>query len=183
VFFLSDVFDLAQSTTFDEGAFQVYQTLGGLMVANATDLGTSNDSTLELAHELRNRLDDFNPSWQLSSGLSMEVLWTVFRPSVPENLEQLEACLQVERLADHFDVLRLTSGAPFKQILSLGQSLADMYRGLKPMDIQLDDQLEVSKHSLTAHEIHSSSSGHTQRYPGSGKPLNRRCSQRRIVFL
>ena len=152
--FLSDVFDLAQSTTFDEGAFQVYQTIGGLMVANATDLGTSNDSTLELAHELRNRLDDFNSSWQLSAGLSMEVLWAIFRPPVPENLGQLEACLQVERLADRFDVVRLASGAPFKQILNLGQSLVDVYKRLKPTDIQIDDQLEVSKHSLTTHEIH-----------------------------
>ena len=123
------------------------------MAANATDLGISTKSTFELVHELRNRLNDFNASWQLSLGLSMEVLWTAFRPSVPENLGQLEACLQVERLGDRFDALRWASGASSTEAGNLRQSIVDMYNKISPTDTQLNKQLDVSNLVLTSCEL------------------------------
>ena len=151
--YLSDIFDLTQSTDFDEGAFQAYQTIGGLIAANPTALGTPNKSTLELAHELRHRLNDFNASWQLSLGLSMEVLWTVFKPPVPENLGQLEACLQLEALGDRFDALRWVSGASLNEIGNLRESVVEMYKRLKPTDTQLDEPLNVGNQIFSICEI------------------------------
>ena len=151
--YLSDILELAQSSTFDEGVFQVYQDLGRLMVANANSARISHRSTNKLAHELQIKLNDFNASWQLSSGLSMEALWTLFRPSVAENAQQLETCLQTEELADRFDALSWVSGASYQEIWNLSQSIADMYNRIKPTDIRLDEHLEVSNHTLTAYGI------------------------------
>ena len=123
------------------------------MAANVTNLEISSKSKFELAHELRNKLNDFNASWQLSLGLSMEVLWNAFRPPVPENLGQLEACLQVEGLGDLFDALMLTSGISLKESGNLRQSIVDMYSQLKPTDTQLDEQLEVNNQIFPTSEI------------------------------
>ncbi len=168
--YLSDIFDLAQSVRFDEGAFQVYQTLGRLIVANAGGSEVFNGSTAELANDLQTALNDFNPSWQLCSGLSMEVLWNAFRPSVAENVQQLEARLEVEELADRFDALRWASDASFEEILILRQSVADMYNKVKPADAQFNEQLEVSKRSLTACKTRLLVLGRTKGYPQSRKP-------------
>lgn len=170
MFYLSEILDLAQSANFDEGAFQAYQAYGRLMIANATGTGMSNGSTADLAYELQNRLNDFNASWQLSSGLSMEILWAVFRPSVAETMQQLEACLEVEKLADRFDTSRTASGASFEDIRILRQSMIDMYNGVKPTDTRFDEKFEVSKRTLTGREIRSSFSGRTKRYPRSRVP-------------
>ena len=148
--YLSDIFDIVQSTSFDEGSFQAYLTSGNLTVARAKNIESTNHSVAELAKEFQKALHDFDAAWQLSSGLSMEALWNVFRPTVAENLQQLAACLRVEELADRFDALRWTSGASYQEIRILGQSLADIYDTIEPREMRFNEQLKVN------HSIHKS---------------------------
>lgn len=183
MFYLSDMFDLAQSANFDEGAFQVYQAFGRSMIANAMGAGTFNDSTANLAYELQNKLHDFNASWQLSSGLSMETLWVIFRPSVAETMQQLEACLEVEELADRFDASRRASGASFEEIRTLRQSIIYMYNRVMPTDTQFIEKFEVSKRTIADGKRRSSLPGRTKRYPRSRELEQRLYNSREYLFL
>lgn len=183
IFYLWGIFDLAQSAIFDEDAFQAYQAIGRVMIANATGAETSSDSTADLAYELQDKLNDFNASWQLSSGLSMGVLWIAFRPSVAETMQQLEACLELEELADRFDASRTASGASFEEIRILRQSITAMYNKLQPEDTQFGKIFEVSTRTLTGGNTRSSFPGRAKRYLRSRKSKQRPYYAPKYLFL
>ena len=126
--YILDVLDLSHSSEFDEGIFQVYQTIGRGMTARA---GLVGNLTAGLASEFDSKLDTFNTSWQLHSGLEMELLWTAFRPVSARNLNQLDSSSQVKKLAKHFDALRWGSGTTVQELCILQRSIIDIYDAIK----------------------------------------------------
>ncbi|KAL8687479.1 MAG: hypothetical protein Q9218_006360 [Villophora microphyllina] len=118
--YLVDLFDLANSSSFDEAVFQVYLALGLTMITQLQPQQIAQN----LAHGLRNGLEQFSSSWQLSSGQSMERIWVTGRPSTPATLLQLERNLQIEKLADRFDNLLWIGDAPLQEMNRLRQSLS-----------------------------------------------------------
>lgn len=81
----------------------------------------------DVARELGTKLDAFNASWQLSSGLCMESLWTAFRPATAKNLSELGFSLHVKRLADRFDALKWSSGASVRELEILQNSIVHIH--------------------------------------------------------
>jgi midasin len=127
LFFLKDVFDLSHSSIFDEGAFQVYQTVGRSIVARIIELRRSESLASQMAHELNLKLNTFNSSWQLYSGVRMEQLWHTFRPAVASSLSQLKYGLQLRELAERFDALKWSSGASVQELDMLRDSIVRMH--------------------------------------------------------
>lgn len=125
--YLVDVFDLSHSSEFDEGTFQTYQTIGKKVSAKASTNGPLGSLTANLATELGSKLDTFKASWQLHSGLGMELLWTNFRPVSARNLTQFEFSIQIEDLANRFDALRWASGASVQELCTLQRSIARIH--------------------------------------------------------
>lgn len=146
--YLLDLFDLSHSSKFDEGTFQAYQTIGRGMVARASIDGPFGNLTTRLASQLGSRLETFNVSWQLHSGLGMELLWTAFKPVSARNIVQLESSNQIKDLANRFDALRWVSGTSVHELCSLQSSIAGIHDAVKsasPLDFR---SLEVRMHSL-----------------------------------
>ena len=136
--YLLDVFDLSHSYKFDEATFQVYQTLGRDLAARSCATGPLTSPTARLASELGSNLDRFNESWQLRSGLGMELIWTAFRPVSAEDLYQLETSNQLRDVADRFDALKWASSTSIEELCSLQRSLAgihDAIRSAAPLDL------------------------------------------------
>ena len=125
--YLVDVLDLSQSPKFDEGIFQVYQTIGRNMASKANTDEPLESLSARLASELGSKLETFNASWQLHTGLGMELLWANFRPVCARNLNQFEFSLQIKDLANRFDALRWGSGASVQRLCSLQMSIAHIY--------------------------------------------------------
>ena len=125
--YLVDVLDISQSSKFDEGTFQVYQTIGRNMASRASTDGSLESLTARLASELGSKLETFNVSWQLHSGLGMESLWANSRPISARNLNQFEFSIQVKDLANRFDALTWGSGASVQELCSLQKSIARIY--------------------------------------------------------
>lgn len=137
--YLLDVFDLSYSSKFDEGTFQAYQTIGRDMASRASTDRLVGSLTARLASELGSKLDTFNVSWQLHSGLGMELLWTAFRPVSARNLHQLELSNQVKDLANRFDALKWGSGTSVQELCSLQRSITRIHEAIEsasPLDLR-----------------------------------------------
>ena len=129
--YLIDLFDLSHFSSFDEGKFQAYQTLGKSLCSGANVNGPLKNLTARLASELGSKLDSFNDSWQLKSGLGMELLWTNFRPVCAMDLEHLESSNQVKDLATRFDAMRWSSGTSIHDLCSLQGSMVRMHDAIR----------------------------------------------------
>lgn len=140
LYYLKDVFELAHSANFDEGVFQVYQTMGRSLCAQARRLG---NPASDISRELSTKLDAFNPSWQLSSGLGMESLWTAFRPATAKDLPQLDSSLLVKGLADRFDAAKWSSGASVRELETLQISMVQIHDVINTTSFPKSGPLDV----------------------------------------
>ncbi|KAL8774243.1 MAG: hypothetical protein Q9209_000994 [Squamulea sp. 1 TL-2023] len=129
--FLSDIFDIAHSNNFDEASFLLYLYAGKEAVSSLK----LQPATVLLAETLERGLDNFNPSWQLRSGQSMELLWSRLKPRTPTTSRQLDLNIKIEQLADRFDKLLWTTNMPLSKLNKLRDSIARIGR----MTMSLDD--------------------------------------------
>ena len=170
--YLQDIFYLTSSQDFDEGIFQSYRIMGGLMCAREVGARSNQSSSGILASALGQKLDAFNSSWQLCSGLRMEQLWMRFKPATASDMLQLELSVQIKDLAGQFDSLKWRSGASVRELDILRGSLARIHATLitpsaqnfVPLEVRRRfssnrvDQLTINKeirHSLDALESRS----------------------------
>lgn len=138
--YLVDLFDIGNSPTFDEAIFQVYLGLGRALVVELQSQGMIKTPI----ETLEKGLDQFISIWQLSSGQSMELIWTACRPPTPETLPQLELKMQIEQLADRFDKALWIGDAPLEEMDRLRQSLWQLVANGEAGDnFQADDIIKV----------------------------------------
>ncbi|KAL8788560.1 MAG: hypothetical protein Q9213_001633 [Squamulea squamosa] len=153
--FLSDIFDIAHSNSFDEATFLLYLEAGKEAISSLKAL----PATVGLAKTLKRGLDSFNPSWQLRSGQSMELIWSRLKPPTSTTSGQLNLNMLIEQLADRFDKLLWTTNMPLPELNRLRDSIARIGRvtemsldgtrsGLEDITKALDD-LEAEQSILT----------------------------------
>ncbi|KAI4254279.1 MAG: hypothetical protein LQ352_003178 [Teloschistes flavicans] len=143
--YLIDLFDIGNSPIYDEAIFQVYLGLGRSLVAQLQSRWLINT----LAETLGKGLDQFNSPWQLSSGQSMELIWSVCRPATPKTLPQLERKMQIEQLANRFDKVLWIGNAPLQELDRLRQSLWHLVAtGEVGQNIQADDTIKSITETL-----------------------------------
>ena len=73
----------------------------------------------EISTVVLSGLDGFKPSWRLSTGLSMERLWTRLRPKGPVTAQHLETLIRTEAIASRFDAVIWRCQASFDTMLTL----------------------------------------------------------------
>lgn len=151
--YLLDVLDLSHSSEFDEGTFQAYQTIGRGMTARASADGLCGNLTARLASEFGSKLETFNMSWQLHSGLGMELLWRAFRPVSARNLNELKSSNQVKELAKRFDALRWGSGTSVQELCSLQRSIVGIHDAIASASHLEVRSLEVRTYSLSLSRV------------------------------
>ncbi|KAL8955677.1 MAG: hypothetical protein Q9183_006561, partial [Haloplaca sp. 2 TL-2023] len=79
-----------------------------------------------MTHALKTGIDRFSSSSKLSTGQSMERIWTCCRPSTPASLPHLQRVMQVERLAERLDGLLWISNASLRDMNQLRQSIQSL---------------------------------------------------------
>lgn len=158
--YLRDIFDLTLSENFDEDIFQAYQSIGRSLCSQASSwAGVRGD----IASELNAKLDTFNLSWQLSSGLGLDILWRALKPNTPRNLRQLELNLMVKGLADRFDAVKWKSGASVRELKDLQSSMTRLHTNveacssldLSPLDVGRLSEIGELADDLSGHSNHS----------------------------
>ena len=115
-------FDLASSPTFDEAIFQVHIQMWKKLSASIKDTPAACHGFLE---KIKAPLRLLESSQQLTTGLSMERLWIVFRPDTPKTLQQLDMLLRLERLAPRLSAVVWKTCQPLHKAVALRDSLND----------------------------------------------------------
>ena len=139
VSYLQDIFDLANSLEFDESVFQTYLSIGRCITAQASLC----DDIRPLAEKLDSELSEFNLSWQLSTGLSMEVLWRLFKPPLAKNITQLESRVLVKELANRFDAIKWTTCPSIRDLERLRWSIINLHDTIHSPDRGVNEKLKV----------------------------------------
>ena len=139
VSYLQDMFDLTNSLDFDAGIFQTYLNIGRCITAQASLC----DESKSLAEKLNSELSEFNLSWQLSTGLSMEVLWLLFKPPLAKNLTQLESRAAAKQLANRFGAIQWTTGASVRELERLRCSIIDLHDTIYSADGEANEGFKV----------------------------------------
>ena len=137
---LLDMFELCNSTKFDDAIFQGY--LG--ICASLTDTLCGSHETVDIGSEFASWLGVFDSSWKLSTGCSMEALWTAFRYPAPSNEAQLKLLLQVEAFTERFDQLLWKSTASMQALAKLRSSLVSLNLGLTSTEKHILPDIQVT---------------------------------------
>lgn len=141
LYYWRDIYDLSQSPNFEESVFQAYLFLGRTMLSEAL---TKEGPLMRLQQKVGHGLDLFNASWQLSTGLSMEIMWKACRPDTPPTLPQLSVYLKLEELADRFDRAVWRSQVPVAQLSSIRGSIASALSAIRSQNVQGENLTGVS---------------------------------------
>lgn len=113
--------------SFDEARFQAHLSQG-LRLWNEDWRVLGEDDINNLSASVLRRLeDDFDIGFKLSTGLSMEAIWTILRPQPIRDIEALEQVLDMERLAARFDALKWRAGASVPDLSAVLTALARAY--------------------------------------------------------
>lgn len=115
-------------------------TLGGRLVKKGT-VPTSEKPTIVV--HVEGYLRAFRASAQLTSGLSMESMWKVYRPTPIPTLSQLDAVVLLEHLADRFDGLLWQLKAPMDELFTIQQSIARAICIVRRGDAVVDNLIKV----------------------------------------
>ncbi|KAG8416561.1 AAA ATPase midasin [Metarhizium acridum] len=119
---------LSSSHEFDEAYFQAHIGLGIRKLEEFSQMMTGDTDSTFLSLALGQLRSDFNSGFQLSTGLSMEVLWNTFRPIPIANKAVFDRSVEVDQLAARFDTLRWKASASIFDLSKAQQTLATAYR-------------------------------------------------------
>jgi midasin len=117
--------------SFDEARFQAHLAQGIRLLRsrlNTTDHTDFNDMATQTLVRLN---EDFKIGFKLSTGLSMEAMWAVFRPQPIRDVATLEQVLDMERLATRFDGLRWRANASVQDLAAVLMALAQAYAAIR----------------------------------------------------
>lgn len=112
-----DFFKILQSSQFNEGLFQAYLQSARQFLRRREGI----DSTI--LHVFSQSLATFNADWGLSSGQSMQLIWSAWRPITAKHLSHLELVLKLRHLSTRFDYIALRSHQQFGELSQLRSSL------------------------------------------------------------
>ncbi|KAH6964016.1 hypothetical protein DER45DRAFT_601956 [Fusarium avenaceum] len=142
---------LATEADFDEAKFQAHLSQGANFLQKQLD-ASEGVHEKEFVVLLLDRLGkDFTAGFKLSTGLSMELLWHVFRPTPLPTKEMLDRTIELEKLGSRFDALRWKAGASIPNLAKAMATLekaSGIFRGDVPNIDSLLQNLTTEIESL-----------------------------------
>ncbi|KAI6712893.1 hypothetical protein JHW43_004547 [Diplocarpon mali] len=121
-----NTFHLAISPGFEESTFQAHLAIGSDLLASLKT--TSQASDLPLSCFSTSLSAEFSSGFKLTTGLSMEPLWHLLRPTVIPNLRVLQILSKMEALALRFDALRWKTAISVVELGRIMSSLVKAYQ-------------------------------------------------------
>lgn len=124
-----DTFNLATSTDFEEATFQAHLTIGTELLPrlqlNEVQAISHNNIISTLTNSLAR---DFSAGFQLTTGLSMEIMWKSLRPRLIASRIALERLAQMEQLSMRFDTLKWKLPISISELSAIRMSLVKAYQ-------------------------------------------------------
>lgn len=145
-----DLFNLTSSPDFEEAVFQVYLQMG---TSKITRIEPDEASLRQCVAETSKQFQGFHAAAQLTTGLSMELLWNICRRAAVPTMERLTSLVQLERLADQFDLAAWQIKAPMEELYEIRKSIASTLIITRNQDVDVKTLIEVSS-SFGCHYFH-----------------------------
>ncbi|POS81428.1 ATPase [Diaporthe helianthi] len=120
-------FTFVTGPSFEEARFQAHLKQGIDALQSTADCSESQRGLQVIASILDNIQDAFTVGFKLTTGLSMETLWTLLRPPPITDEATFSAISEMEKLASRFDAIRWKSNANFADLSKAISSLAEAY--------------------------------------------------------
>jgi len=145
-------FSFASHMDFDEVKFQAH--LGqGIKLLEADQSAAAEDASGTVVSEVLHRLQtEFVAGFKLSTGLSIETLWPLLRPSPIPDEAAFEHVQDMERLAHRFDKLRWRISASASDLGKIMSSLAKAYGVMRKNGADSSSLLQALAHEIQALE-------------------------------
>lgn len=120
-------FESLVASSFEEARFQAHLTQGSNLLQHGLSAlqETGGHKVLSSIAEYLER--DFVVGFKLTTGLSMELLWTQMRPDPIPDPETLRQVVELERLADRFDSLCWRANINVSTLRTVQDSMAKAY--------------------------------------------------------
>ncbi|KAM5362516.1 hypothetical protein ACJZ2D_012506 [Fusarium nematophilum] len=131
---------LASDSDFDEAKFQAHLAQGANLLQKHLDATNGGQERDFVTHLLDRLGKDFTAGFKLSTGLSMELLWHIFRPTPLPTKAILDRTLELEKLGSRFDALRWKAGASISD-LSKAMTTLEKASGILRRDVPNADDL------------------------------------------
>ncbi|KAF5706676.1 midasin (AAA ATPase) [Fusarium globosum] len=114
--YLKRTIRLGIESDFDEAKFQAHLAQGANFLQKHLDasIGSQEKEFVSLLIERLGK--DFTAGFRLSTGLSMELLWHLFRPTPLPTKMILDRTIELEKLGSRFDALRWKAGASISDL-------------------------------------------------------------------
>lgn len=120
-------FTVVTNSSFEEARFQAHLKQG-VDLFQAFGALTQNDCDLQMINCTVNTIQDaFTVGFKLTTGLSMETLWQLLRPTPIVDEATFSAVQEMEKLAGRFDAIRWKSNASIGDLSKAISSLAEAY--------------------------------------------------------
>ena len=125
--FCADILKVSEAQQVDEGEFQIYLQIGKELCAS---LLNSWPFLKPLAIAFSQYLGRFQAEWALTTGLSMQKIWDLWRPATPATQNQLDLLMQLEAVAFEFGGLATKTRLDLPQLSRVRDSLIDAQRSV-----------------------------------------------------
>lgn len=127
VFYWLALFNMTSVSVLDEATFQVHLSLWEALPAKHS---CARNYCKVLHQGVEKALASLKSSCHLSTGLSMERLWEIFRPQIPPTMQLLEKQIHFEELLSSFDTLLWQSRLPLADAVGLRDSVISTIRAV-----------------------------------------------------
>lgn len=125
--FLEQTVSLSSSQDFDDAYFQAHVILGTRKLQAFVQTMTMQVDSSFLSLAMNQLSSSFDGGFQLSTGLSMEALWNVFRPIPISTQTQFNRSNELDHLASRFDALRWKAASSISDLSKAQKALASAY--------------------------------------------------------
>ncbi|KAK7422363.1 AAA ATPase midasin [Neonectria punicea] len=131
---------LSSEMDFDEAKFQAHLAQGANLLQKHLDASLGSHERDFITHLMDKLNQDFTSGFKLSTGLSMEILWQIFRPTPVPTKTILDRSTELEKLGARFDALRWKAGASIPD-LSKAMVTLEKTSGILRGDVANADEL------------------------------------------
>lgn len=136
-------FTFVTGASFEEAKFQAHLKQGIDALQSTADSFGSERGLQVVTSVLVNIQDAFTVGFKLTTGLSMETLWTLLRPAPVTDEATFTAIQEMEKLASRFDAIRWKSNAGVADLSKAITSLAEAYSIVRKNAVAATDLLQM----------------------------------------
>lgn len=141
-------FRFVTGASFEEAKFQAHLKQGIDALQSTADTSDSEPGLQVATSVLKNIQDAFTVGFKLTTGLSMETLWTLLRPAPVPDDPTFSAIQAMEKLASRFDAIRWKSNASVADLSKAISSLAAAYSVVRKNAVAATDLLQMLEEEI-----------------------------------